>query len=194
MKNQIRLIALIVFALFLGSCSRQVTRVATDQAIDLSGRWNDTDSRLTAEALTEQVLNQRWLHDFEQSHGRKPVVVVGLVYNKSTEHIDTDTYIKDVERSFINSGQVRLVQAGAKREELRAERQDQNTYASPSTAAKWGRELGADFIMQGDISSIVDAYKRNKVVYYQVNEELTNLETNEVVWMGEKKIKKAIRN
>ncbi|GET21684.1 penicillin-binding protein activator LpoB [Prolixibacter denitrificans] len=194
MKRQMRLFALIAFALILGSCSRQVTRVATDQAIDLSGRWNDTDSRLTAQALTEQVLNQRWLEDFERTHGRKPVVVVGLVYNKSHEHIDTDTYIKDIERSFINSGKVRLVQAGAKRDELRAERQDQNTYASPSTAAQWARELGADFIMQGDISSIVDSYKREKVVYYQVNEELTNLETNEVVWMGEKKIKKAIRN
>lgn len=194
MKRQIQLIALITFALLLGSCSRQVTRVATDQAIDLSGRWNDTDSRLTAQALTEQVLNQRWLDDFERTHGRKPVVVVGLVYNKSHEHIDTDTYIKDIEMSFINSGMVRLVQAGEKREELRAERQDQNTYASPSTAAKWGRELGADFIMQGDISSIVDSYKREKVVYYQVNEELTNLETNEVVWMGEKKIKKVVRN
>ncbi|GET24298.1 penicillin-binding protein activator LpoB [Prolixibacter sp. NT017] len=194
MKRQIQLFGLITFALILGSCSRQVTRVATDQAIDLSGRWNDTDSRLTAQALTEQVLNQRWLDDFERAHGRKPVVVVGLVYNKSHEHIDTDTYINDIERSFINSGKVRLVQAGAKRDELRAERQDQNTYASPGTAAKWGRELGADFIMQGDISSIVDSYKREKVIFYQVNEELTNLETNEVVWMGEKKIKKAVRN
>ena len=60
------------------------------------------------------------------------------------------------------------------------------------TAKKWGLELGADFMLQGTINSIVDSYKKEQVVYYQVDLELTNLETNEVVWMGDKKIKKQV--
>ena len=59
-------------------------------------------------------------------------------------------------------------------------------------AKKWGLELGADFMLQGTINSIVDSYKKEQVVYYQVDLELTNLETNEVVWMGDKKIKKQV--
>ncbi len=122
------------------------------------------------------------------------MVIVGLVYNKSHEHIEAGTFIKDVERAFINSGKVRLVQAGDKREELRSERADQQEFASPETVKRWGRELGADFIMNGDINSTVDTYRKERVNYYQVNLELTDMETSEIVWIGEKKIRKYIKN
>jgi penicillin-binding protein activator len=92
----------------------------------------------------------------------------------------------------LNDGRVRLVQAGAKREALREERADQQDFASKASIKKWGQELGADFILQGDISSIIDSYKKEKVRYYQLNLELTNLETSELVWMGDKKIKKYV--
>ena len=77
---------------------------------------------------------------------------------------------------------------------MREERADQNEFASPETAKRWGKELGADFMLFGVITSITDSYKKEKVVYYQVNLELANLETNEKVWIGEKKIKKYIKN
>lgn len=192
MKYSFRLIV-IAMTVFVGfSCSRQVTRVSPDQQIDLSGRWNDTDSKLTAEALIEQLLNQNWIEDYNQEFNCKPVVIVGLITNKSSEHIDSDTYIKDIEKAILNDSRVRLVQAGAKREELRQERADQQDFAAKATIKKWGQELGADFILQGDISSIIDSYKKEKVRYYQLNLELTNLETNELVWLGDKKIKKYV--
>ncbi|NOU58656.1 penicillin-binding protein activator LpoB [Marinifilum caeruleilacunae] len=192
MKYSFRLFVIALAVISLASCSRQITRVSPDQQIDLSGRWNDTDSRLAAEALIDQVLNQGWIEDYRQEFNKKPVVTVGLITNKSSEHIDSDTYIKDIEKAILNDGRVRLVQAGAKREELRQERADQQDFASKETIKKWGRELGADFILQGDITSIIDSYKKEKVRYYQLNLELTNLETNELVWIGDKKIKKYV--
>ena len=183
------------FALILlSSCmTHKVERVSTDEQIDLSGRWNDTDSKMVADEMVKQVLDGPWLNNFmKSSDGKLPVVVVGLVYNKSHEHIASETFIKDVEKAFINSGKVRLVQAGDKREELRKERAGQMEFASAETTKKWGQELGADMMMNGDISSIVDEYKKEKVIYYQVNLELSNVETNEVVWIGDKKIKKYV--
>ncbi len=59
---------------------------------------------------------------------------------------------------------------------------------------KWGLEVGADYMMQGSINSIVDALDRKKVVYYQIDLELTNIQTNEIVWIGDKKIKKMVKN
>ncbi|WP_276479576.1 penicillin-binding protein activator LpoB [Paraflavitalea pollutisoli] len=177
------------------SCSRKVTRIDPGEQIDLSGRWNNTDSRLTAEKMIDDVLGDKWISDYQQSkNGAKPVVIVGFVTNKSTEHIDAETFVKDVEQSFIRSGKVRLVQGGKKREELRAEKADQQTNASASSMKKFGLEQGADFILQGSINSIVDAQKKKKVVYYQVNLELTNIQTNEVVWIGDKKIAKYVTN
>ncbi|MFD1553827.1 penicillin-binding protein activator LpoB [Putridiphycobacter roseus] len=176
------------------SCGHKVSRVDVNEQIDISGKWNDVDSRMTAEAMVEQVLGEVWLSNFVKEKGEKPVVIVGFVKNNSHEHIEAETFVKDIEKSFIKSQRVRLVQGGDKREELRAEKADQQTNASVSTMKKWGLEVGADFILQGSINSIVDAYKRDKVVYYQVDLELTNIQTNEIVWIGDKKIKKTVRN
>jgi len=186
---------LIATGIFSASCSRKVTRIDPGEQIDLSGRWNNTDSRLVAEEMTATILRDKWVSSHQESHqGQKPVVIVGMVTNKSHEHIDAETFIKDVEQSFIKSGKVRLVQGGKKREELRAEKADQQTNASASSMKKFGLEQGADYILQGTINSIVDSHKRKKVVYYQINLELTNIESNEVVWIGDKKIAKYVTN
>lgn len=187
--------AIAVSGITITSCSRQVTRVSTDQSIDISGNWNNTDSRLVAEEMTQTILGEKWISThLEEKQGKRPVVIVGVVKNKSHEHIDAETFVKDVEQSFIKTSRVRLVQGGKKREELRAEKADQQDNASVSTMKKFGLENGADYILQGSINSIVDSHKRKKVVYYQVNLELTDIQTNEVVWIGEKKIAKYVKN
>lgn len=180
-------------AITFNSCARRsVTRVDPNKVIDLSGRWNETDARLTAESLVSQALGGDWLGNFSNAQKRKPVVVVGLVRNNSHEHIDTDIFIKDVEKAFLKSTMIRLVQAGEKRNELRGERADQQDFSSAETMKKFGRELGADFIMQGTVKSIVDTYGKEKTTYWQIDVELTNLETNEIVWIGDYKGKKYI--
>lgn len=173
--------------------TKKVTRVDEKEQIDLSGRWNDVDSRLVAQEMVTDGLNRPWLQNFVQEEGKKPAIIVGLVRNRSSEHIATETFINDIEREFINSGKVRLVQGGEFREELRAEKADQQNNASLETVKRFGRELGADYIMQGSVNSITDQDGRTKVVFYQVDMELTNIETNEKVWVGSKKIKKVIQ-
>ncbi len=197
MKKTVFIMSIVVLFILLGACSSQkkVTRVSPDEQIDLSGRWNDTDSRLTAEAMINQSLTEPWLNNFRDTHGGdKPVVICGFVKNKSHEHINAETFIKDMEKAFLNSQQVRLVQGGEKREEIRKERADQQDFSSAETMKAWGREVGADFMLQGTINSIVDSEGRETVNFYQVNLELTNIETNEIVWIGDKKIKKYIKN
>jgi len=177
-----------------GCSTRRVERVDSRAQIDLSGRWNDTDSRLVALEMIDDSLARVWLTDFIEANSKKPTVIVGLVQNKSHELISTDVFIKDMERAFINSGKVRVVQAGSAREELRDEREDQQNFASPATMKKWGMEQGADFMLQGVINTIVDSGKKEKLVFYQVDLELTNIQTNEKVWLGTKEIKKVITN
>lgn len=187
---------LFIGMLLLFSCrnAREVRRVDPDTTIDLSGRWNDTDSRLMAEDLIAQFKDMPWVGEFSSSKGRKPVLVVGLVRNKTHEHIDTETFIKDLEKSVIKAGGLSLVQAGEKRNELRSERADQQEFSSAETRKKWGKELGADYILQGTLKSIVDQYNKEQVTFYQVDLELVDMETNEIIWMGDKKIKKYIKD
>jgi uncharacterized protein (TIGR02722 family) len=189
-----KLVFVAALAVFMQSCSRSVTRIDPDKEIDISGKWNDVDSKMTAEAMVEQILSELWLKNHMRDVKQKPVVIVGFVKNKSHEHIDAETFMKDIEKSFITSQKVRLVQGGEKREAIRGERADQQDNASVSTMKKWGLEVGADYMLQGSINSIVDALDRKKVVYYQIDLELTNIQTNEVVWIGDKKIKKFVKN
>ncbi|MDP1726756.1 MAG: penicillin-binding protein activator LpoB [Bacteroidota bacterium] len=186
-----------LFSMFIfNSCSpaRKVERVDPNQVIDLSGRWNDTDSKLVANEMIKDVLERPWRSNFETKHGKKPTVIVGQIRNKTSEHIDAGTFIKNIEKAFINTGTVSVVQSGEERNEIRDERSDQQTFASEETRKKWAKEKGADFMLNGVIMSIVDQYKNQKAIKYQINLELTDLETNEKVWIGDKEIKKFIKN
>ncbi len=188
------LIAAICVTLALAiSCQKKVvTRIDTGEVVDLSGRWNDTDSRLVSEEMVTDCLNHPWISEHLRKHGKNPVIIVGIIRNKSTEHIPVMTFISDIERAFINSGLVDVVAAATERGELREEREDQSRYASEETVKQFGRELGADYMLNGYISSIIDQEKGKKVIYYQVDLTLTDIETNKKVWIGQKKIKKFV--
>ena len=198
MGNLFKLLGFTLLSIILiSSCTpkREVQRIESNTTIDLSGRWNDADSRSVSEEMINHLLNDNWINFYKtENPGKRTVLIVGLVRNKSHEHIDANTFIKDIEKAIIKDGSVRLVQAGDKREALRNERVEQQDFAAEGTAKNWGLELGADYMLHGTINSIVDVYKKEKVVYYQINLELSNLESNEIVWIGEKKIKKFVNN
>lgn len=178
----------------LGGCGggKAVTRVETDSTFDLSGQWNDTDSRLVAEELIAQATTGAWLENHLLAHGKKPAVIVGQPLNKSAEHIPVNTFMADVERAFINSGRVRMVATAEQREQVRDERADQQQYASEASMKDWGRELGADYILLGEINTIIDREEGDEVKFYQVDTYLIDLEDNTKVWAGFKKIKKYV--
>jgi hypothetical protein len=186
--------ALMCLFLVLAGCATKVERVETEEVIDLSGRWNDTDSRLVSEEMIKDALGHPWLRNFKDSHGGKPpVVIVGTVRNMSHEHISVLTFVKDLERALINSGEVEFVAAKGEREELREERKDQAVYASEETAKAFGEEVGADYMLKGTINTIMDKVEGKAVVFYQVNMELMHIESNMKAWIGERKIKKFVK-
>ncbi|MBC8422743.1 penicillin-binding protein activator LpoB [bacterium] len=171
---------------------KAVTRVDTDSTYDLSGRWNDVDSRLVAEDLITQATASPWVENHLLAQGKKPAVIVGEIYNKSSEHIAVDIFMADVERAFINSGRVRMVASSEEREQLRDERADQQQYSSQASMAQWGRELGADYMMLGEVNTIIDREGGDEVKFYQTDVYLIDLEDNTKVWAGFKKIKKYV--
>ncbi len=182
-------------SLYITSCAtKSVTRIEPEKQVDLSGRWNDVDSRKVADEMAADCINRPWRTNFETRFSKKPTIIVGEIVNKSHEHIEASTFIKDIEREFINTATVRVVQSDSFREKLRMERADQQKFSSLDTQKKWGKELGADYMMFGTLNSIVDQEGKRKVIFYQINLELADLETNEIVWIGDKKIKKYVVN
>ena len=180
-------------ALALGGCSgKQVTRTDVEEQIDLSGEWNDVDSRQVSAALVAQITASPWVEDFRAENGKQPILIVGTVRNKTPEHIPVKTFIADLERNFINGGRVKVVASSEERDEVRGERADQQEFASEATMKQWGLEKGADYMLIGEINAIFDQEKGDQVKYYQVDCYLVDLEDNTKVWAGFEKIKKFV--
>jgi penicillin-binding protein activator len=188
----VRAAGLALAALMASGCGgTKVSRVTHDSVIDLSGRWNDTDSRLVAEEMLRDCLAAPWYSTYA-SQERVPTVIVGEVRNRSHEHINAETFVKDMERYLINSGKVDFVASRGERDQLREEKADQATGASVETRQKAGEETGAELMLLGSINSIVDKEGGRSVVFYQVNLELVNIGTGRKLWIGDKKIKKYV--
>jgi uncharacterized protein (TIGR02722 family) len=178
----------------LASCAStpKVSRVASSDVIDLSGNWNDTDSQQVAQAMITDALARPWISDFMAKKSEKPRVIVGTVLNKSNEHISTETFIKDLEMELTNSGKVRFVASKDQRQELRDEKADQAQNSSMATAKSMGQEVAADYMVKGQINTIEDEAGNTSLKYYQIELEMIDIETNEKVWIGQKKIKKVV--
>ncbi len=175
-----------------GCATTSVARLDTEQAVDLSDRWNDTDSRLTASEMVNEALSRPWVDKFQAKKGKEPTVIVGRVTNKSHDHIPTQTFTKDLERELTNSGKVIFVASKEEREDLREERMDQQGHASEETAKGVGKEIAADYMLSGVINSFEEQADGKKYKYFQVTLEMIDLENNTKVWFGDKKIKKLV--
>ena len=183
------------FALFTGCASdggKKVTRLDANTVTDLSGSWNDTDSRLVADEMINDCLGRPWYEQFSAQKGSVPTIVIGKVRNKSHEHIRVETFIKDIERALINSGKADFVANAEERSELRNELASQAGNATEETRKDAGQEIGADLMLTGTLNSIVDQEGGEQVIYYQVDMELTDIQSHKKVWIGDKKIKKYV--
>ncbi len=185
---------LIMASLLVAGCGTKVTRIDVDETVDLSGAWNDTDSRLVAEEMIADALSHPWTSDFSDQRGRAPSVIVGTVRNFSHEHINMNTFVADMERALLNSGRIEFVASRDERGEIREERTDQDLNASEETRSEAGQETGADFMLKGQINTIIDAEANKQVRYYQVDLSMISLADNRKVWLGQKKIKKLVEN
>ena len=189
LRTGLALLALVAMT----ACSTKVERLDESQAVDLSGAWNDTDSRLVSQEMIQDSLSRPWLQEFRGRPGQnRPAVIVGEVRNLSHEHINTQTFTLEMERALINSGKVDFVASKAERSGIRDERKDQDINAREDTRNAMGKELGADFMLTGTINTIVDPSGDTQVRFYQVNLTLISLADNRKVWVGQKDIRKLV--
>lgn len=186
-------VALLVTVL-LTACGTTVKRIDANETVDLSGAWNDSDSRMVAEEMIQDALSRPWISQFSAKSGHVPAVIVGTVRNLSHEHINVNTFVADMSRALVNSGMVDFVASSQERNEIREERKDQDLNAAENTRNAAGQERGADFMLKGEINTIIDAESNEQVRYYQVDLTMVSLADNRKVWLGQKKIKKFVKN
>lgn len=188
-----KLILTFAMAAALVSGCASVNRIDSETVTDLSGAWNDTDLRLTAEEMITDLLTSGLADRYQAENDKRPTLIVGTVANRTDEHIDLMAVTKDMENQLIRSGKFRVVSSRSERDELRDERNEQQDNASYDSMKEKRKELAADYMLKGSVISVVDQKGGKSARFYQVNLELHDLETTEKVWIGEKEIKKMIR-
>ena len=169
-----------------------IQRVHPDEQIDLSGTWNDTDANQVAAVMIQDCLSRPWSANFRSDNGRSPVVRMYPVRNRTSEHIETKFFTKQVEQELLNSGAVDIVGSLVEASDIRRERADQAHHASADTMKRDRNEIGSDFVLNGWIVEEHDASYGREVKAYVITLELIHSERNKKVWMKTHRIKKDI--
>lgn len=191
MNKKLIYLSLILF--FVTGCTTKVERIKVEKVVDLSGRWNDADARMVAQQMITNALQGSWLTNFMKEQGHNPTVIVGTVENRSSEHINSDIFVKSLENELIKSGKVDFVASKIERPEVREERKEQQGgWTDPKTIKPIGKEMGADFMLRGSINTVTDDTSGKYVVLYQVNLELVDMTTNQVKWLDQTELKKLV--
>lgn len=195
MKKFAFLFAAVFTGLIMVSCgSTKVSRVDSDEVIDLDGYWNESDVRIVCDSLIEECISSPRIAKFEGQQGRAPVVIIDSIRNQSSEHIDTSIVEKKFQTAIINSGVMEFVSSSTERQALREEKADQADHSTYDTAKEMDQEAGADFMLKGSVKTIVQSAGDKTVRTYYVYAELHDIKTNKIVWMAENdSIKKVIK-
>ena len=201
MKKKIVVVCVVLCALLISACSSapKVSRVDATTQTDLSGRWNDTDVRIVCDALINSAVNSPRIDAFIKEYSGKnrgalPTVIIGSFRNVSSEHIDTRIISNLMRTAIINSGKLEFVAGGNERDAIRAEREDQQSNASDRTAASLGQEIGANFMLSGEVNSMEEKVGNITQRVYFVKATMTNIESSRIIWEDENsEIKKIVK-
>lgn len=137
------------------------------------------DSMLTFPPIVAMTLNDR------------PIMFVDKIKNKTSEHIDTESVTDSISNKLLRSGKFRFIDM-TKVDAVRKQLDYQNNagMVDPSTAISFGRQIGAQYMLYGNLSSIVKQSGSTKDVYYKMTMRLMDLETGLIEWSDEKEIRK----
>lgn len=190
--SHVTLVVVMFAAMALSACGTSITRTDRDQGRDLSGKWNDTDSRLVAEKFVSSITQGAWIDSHVAAKGKKPIVQVSdVVIDAYGEVINEEIFKKEIRNALINSGKVRVRSSLAASSKTREVLKDQDKYAGENKKEMFN-EIGSDFILTGSINTQNDQAGRKKDKVYAIDMELRSVESQEIVWTDRKTITKHV--
>lgn len=152
----------------------------------MNDRWSETDMQKAVQDLVASA--QR--HDAISNAKRPPIVMVTKLQNKTSEHIDTQSITDMITVELTSTGKVQFVDKAAREDISEEYNYQESGVVSRETKKGKGAQVGADYILNGRIDSIVQEVGRDKSVYYKITLNMTNLSTGLIVWTDHKQIRK----
>lgn len=155
----------------------------------MNDQWSETDMQVAVKSMVESLVK----HPAVASAKTPPDVIVTGLQNKTSEHIDTQSIMDMIRVELTNSGKVSFLDKEA-RKDISDEYDYQNSgMVSKETKKSAGSQIGADYVINGRLDSIVQEVGKDKSVYYKLTLNLTNIKTTRIVWTDQKQIRKTFK-
>jgi len=174
-------------AALVAGCAKERTRYGDEKGVEtVTNTFGSTDLQLIAESMTRSMLQTSVIVS-----GNLPIVTVQEVRNKTSEYIDTRAITDTIRSELQKGGKVRFAvdAVGMQQQSEELNRQQSELYNRQAAVEK-GQMVGAQYRMEGNITSIVKQVKDTKDVYYKFNLQLWNIRNGLLEWSDEKEIRK----
>ena len=199
MKKSAAFLALALLAMFLTSCvslSFNPSHTDSDLQNDYSESWTDGDLKHVAESLIQDCINSTGINNYINARGEVPQVIIGPIANQTGEHIDTSKLARRLQTSIINSGAMKVVSAPEHLASYSENVEDDYYYACEKLKES-ALQLGADFILQGSVTSRIENKDNRQICTFLIDMEILDLQNDKVLWQGinddiKKSVKKAV--
>jgi len=185
--NFIKLLPLVAVLALAAGCAKDQTRYGDAKAVEtVNNQFGSTDLQMIAESMTRSMLQAPAI-----ASGNLPIVTVQEVKNKTSEYIDTRAITDSIRSEMQKGGRVRFaVDATGMNQQIDEIKRQQGEYYAKEQAVAKGQMVGAQYRMEGNITSIVKQVRDVKDVYYKVNLQLWNIRNGLLEWSDEKEIRK----
>ena len=175
--------------LFLGGCGTTVQYTDPDAVDTTSLQFSSTDLQTTASKMTDSLLNSPRVQKITAN--KPPVIWVQTVRNKTDQHIDTEAITNSISTRLLNSGKFNFVDMSkVKAVKKQLHYQHDSGMVDQQTAVKVGQQVGAHYMLYGDISSIHARNDAQQSQFFQITLKLMNLKSGLIIWQGQKQIRK----
>lgn len=155
----------------------------------LNDSWSETDMQVTVKTMVESLVK----HPSIAKAKAPPIVMVTNLQNKTSEHIDTQSIMDMVRVELTNTGSVAFIDKEARQDIAEEYNYQDSGMVNQQTKKGPGGQVGADFIVNGRLDSIVQEVGKDKTVYYKITLNMTNLKTSVITWTDQKQIRKAFK-
>lgn len=192
MKRIFALTAAAVLALGFFSCAQKKVytkgKYVEPERVDLlSDKFVEADLQTISDQLTHSLLNSELVLS---SHG-KPAIIISIFTNGTDEHIDILSLTNMIRTKLLKTKRFKFLNERLRRAMAKEYEYQASGYVSPESAKMKGKQIGADWLVSGHISSIKQPVGRKEIVYYKTTMEVTDLESSQILWADEIELKKA---
>lgn len=177
-------IVFLILSMLMVGCASQ--KKFTDGAYNnprevrlLDDKFNEADMQQITQTMVTSLMNCSKVSE------SNPTVIIGDVNNQTSEHLNLDAVMDQIQNQLVNSHKFILVDRP-----VRSQAEAEYDYQKNKNIYQEDVPVKAKYILHGAISSNVQEFADHKLVYYKMNLKLTNLQNTMVVCSEEKELRK----